>query len=107
LIETWRDPYYHDSFVWARPDRLWFMAPLVNSERTESVTLQVNGKPVPVRHYCPYRPAMHYADITDHVRWGEDNELRLELTGLGADQFLGPYLDYPPVPVKTSPTGRA
>ncbi len=98
LIEQWREPYYHDSFAWARPDRLWLMVPLVDSERVKSITLLVNGRPVPVQLYCPYRPAMHYADVTDQIRWGQDNVLQLELVGLAANQFLGPYLDYPPVP---------
>jgi hypothetical protein len=95
LVPEWRKNY-GDSFVGMRPDRLWFVIPLTEAATVGGITLAVNGEQVPVESYAAHRPSIHYADLTDHIQWGKDNALQLDLVKLGANQFLGPLLDYPP-----------
>jgi hypothetical protein len=95
LLAEWRKNY-SDSFVGARPDRLWLVIPFTEAATVGAVTLTVNGRPVPVERYTLHRPSIHYADLTDFIQWGQDNVLHLDVEKLGADQFLGPFLDYPP-----------
>lgn len=95
LLPEWRKNYA-DSFVGARPDRLWLVLPFTEAATVGALTLTVNGKPIAVECYAVHRPSIHYADLTDVVQWGVDNVLELEIERLTANQFLGPYLDYPP-----------
>jgi hypothetical protein len=95
LIPQWKKDY-PDNFAWARPDRLWLVLPLTDADQVGAIALHVNGAAWPVECHTIQRKLIHYADITDAVRWGGENSLRLVLLDIGADQFLGPYLDYPP-----------
>jgi hypothetical protein len=104
LVDRWRtDHQLPQSFVWARPDRLWLVLPFADSGRVRSVELRVNGAGVPVTGFSVAGARIAwYADLTDAVKWNADNELTLRLQGVQANQFLGPYLDYPPA----SPTRK-
>lgn len=95
LIPGWKQEY-PDNFAWARPDRLWLVIPFADADRVGTVSLRVNGNDVPAEgHVIRDRRIIHYADITDAVRWGATNRVGLALTDVGENQFLGPYLDYP------------
>lgn len=100
LVERWRnDQTLPHNFAWARPNRLWLVLPFVDADRVGGITLQCNGAQVPVVCFSPGAPGAHiiyYADLTDAVHWSEDNVLALHLAGVQENQFLGPYLDYPP-----------
>jgi len=99
LLETWQEslPF---NFAWARPDRLWFVLPFVDPDLVRDVTMQCNGKDVVLQWFAPVdRPngsrVIAYTDITDAILYGSENEIDLHLSGLQANQFLGPFLDYP------------
>ncbi len=103
-----KDNKFPDTFPWARPDRLLLVVPFTDAERIGSLKVQLNGADQIVKVYdvtgglaAPPRKIMYYADITDAVNWGKPNMVTLSITGLLANYFLGPYLDYPAAP-KTS-----
>ncbi|MCE5327145.1 MAG: hypothetical protein LLG01_12110 [Planctomycetaceae bacterium] len=98
LIPKWKKDYPSDNYAWARPDRLWLVLPFVDADKAAPASLRVNGKEVPVETHAWLRKYIYYADLTDAVAWGRRNEIGLEFASLAADQFLGPYLDYPPAP---------
>jgi hypothetical protein len=104
LLETWRQTLPH-TYAWARPDRLWFALPFTNADCVREASLRLNDRPVPLEWFAPKdRPAgsriIAYTDLTDFVAFGAVNHFELHLRGLRPNQFLGPYLDYPPdVPV--------
>ncbi|MBZ5516139.1 MAG: hypothetical protein LAN62_15080, partial [Acidobacteriia bacterium] len=100
-----KEKKFPDTFPWARPDRLLLIVPFTDAERVRAVELQLNGADQHVRSYdvtgglaAPPRKIIYYADLTDAVKWGQANDLTLKISGLTANQFLGPYLDYPPAP---------
>jgi hypothetical protein len=96
LIPEWKKNY-PDNFAWARPDRLWFAMPSVNAAAIGNPQLKINGKPVALDcHIIAGRPIIHYADISDSIIWNAENEIKIRLEHAGRNQFLGPYLDYPP-----------
>jgi hypothetical protein len=116
--EAWRDvetarsnnttfrvvPVPHN-FAWARPDRLWLVLPFADADRVREVHLRCNGKEVPVLCFSVSRARIiYYSDMTDRLRWGEDNTLSLRLYRLGENQFLGPYFDYPAAELTTQVT---
>ncbi|MDR0901994.1 MAG: hypothetical protein LBM92_04405, partial [Opitutaceae bacterium] len=94
LIEGWKKKY-PDNFAWARPDRLWLVLPFAAPETVKSPALLVNGRPVPVQTHAIGRPIIYYADITDGIRWGDENTITFSCFSIGENQFLGPWLDYP------------
>lgn len=106
LLEEWRQTLPH-SFAWARPDRLWFVLPFTDADHVREVSLHLDDRPVPLEWFAPQLPPqwrafrpnssriIAYADLTDFVAFGAVNRLALHLRGLGANQFLGPFLDYP------------
>lgn len=100
LIEHWRRTRgLPHNFAWARPDRLWLVLPFTDAGRVGEVKLKFNGQDLPVTCFSVAgAKVIHFADLTDLVKWGKPNELSLELSNLPQDQFLGPYLDYPPAP---------
>jgi hypothetical protein len=106
---------FPDTFPWARPDRLLLVVPFTDAERVRGIELQLNGADHPIRSYdvtgglaAPPRKIIYFADLTDALKWGQPNTLTLKLQGLGTNQFLGPYLDYPPAPrvPRLSPPAR-
>ena len=100
LVEQWRhDRRLPHSYAWARPDRLWFVVPLTDAGRVREVLLECNGVGVAVNCFTVHEAKIiYYADLTHVVQWGRENALTLRLSDLQANQFLGPYLDYPPTP---------
>ena len=103
LVERWRnDPKLPHNFVWARPDRLWLVLPFADADRVRAVRLQCNAAEAAVQCFrVSQARVIYYVDLTDRVQWGADNRLDLSLDGLGENQFLGPYLDYPPAALTT------
>ena len=103
-----KEDKFPDTFPWARPDRLLLVVPFADAERVGSIKLELNGAEHPIVSYdvtgglaAPPRKIIYYADLTDAVKWGQPNSVTLNINGLLANQFLGPYLDYPAAP-KTS-----
>jgi len=96
LIEKWKNDKLPDVYTWARPDRLFFIIPFTDAEQVKEVTMQINGKDALVECFIIRNTKIiYYADITDMVEWKKDNTISLYLCGMKANQFLGPYLDYP------------
>lgn len=100
-----KESKFPDTFPWARPDRFLLVIPFTDAQRIGTVELQLNGVLQPVRSYdvtggvaAPPRKIIYYADLTDAVKWGQSNGLALQISGLPANQFLGPYLDYAAAP---------
>ena len=100
-----KEKKFPDTFPWARPDRLLLIVPFTDAEHVRAIELQLNGADQHVRSYdvtgglaAPPRKIIYYADLTEAVKWGQANNLTLKMSGLTANQFLGPYLDYPPAP---------
>ena len=102
-VERWTTEGLEDTFIWTLPDRLVLVIPFADADRVDQVSLAVNGRAVPVIQVsCKSRrrnaKIIYYADITQALTWGQDNMLSLRMQGLSADQFLGPYIEYPPSP---------
>ena len=72
------------------------MLPFADATRVREVSLRCNGVNVPATCFSPGSRIIYYADVTDAITWGNDNTLMLQFTGMQENQFLGPYLDYPP-----------
>jgi hypothetical protein len=98
LIEKWKSEY-PDNFAWSRPDRLWLVIPFTDAETVADVSGRMNGEPLTVQSHTIGRKIIFYADLMDGVEWNASNTLELDIQGLQANQFLGPYLDYPPAAV--------
>lgn len=94
LVAQWRKDY-PDTFAWARPDRLWLSIPFTDADCVKTVTLVLNGRTVPVECHTATKRIMHFADVTDFIEWGKLNSVLLTIDAVAADQFLGPYLEYP------------
>ena len=99
LLESWRETLPH-TFTWARPDRLWWAVPFTDADDVREVTARCNGKELALQWFAPRdRPngsrVIAYVDITEAVSFGASNKIEIRLKGLGANQFLGPFLDYP------------
>lgn len=95
LIPKWEQAYPYP-FCWARPDRLWLIVPFIDAEQVDEVRVTINDAEAVMRCVTIQdTKVIYYTDITDNVNWGKDNLLRLTLHGLGENQFMGPYLDYP------------
>ncbi|UVI32792.1 hypothetical protein [Paenibacillus spongiae] len=108
LVEKWIDSGFPDSFAWAFPNKLILVIPFTDGEAVQEVGLQINDKPIKVECYTTggknaigfvNNKVIYYVDITERVIWGEENKLELILSQLEENQFLGPYLEYPPSPV--------
>lgn len=105
-VARWTSEGLEDTFIWTLPDRLVLVIPFADADRVERVSLTVNGRTilvVPVTCKSRRRNAriIFYADLTQALAWGENNLLSLHMEGLAADQFLGPYIEYPPSPTTT------
>ena len=99
LVQRWRQAGSHDSFIWATTDRLALVVPFADADCVETVRLALNdAEIVPDILKCGKTRIIYYADITGCVRWGAQNTLRVWCENIEANQFLGPYLDYPPAP---------
>jgi hypothetical protein len=69
----------------------------VNAAEVRIPQMKINGKQVALDcHIIAGRPVIHYADISDDIVWNAENEIKIQLEHAGRNQFLGPYLDYPP-----------
>lgn len=106
LLERWQsEKKLPDVFTWARPDRLFLVVPFTDAELVGGLELQVNRKDLKVDWFTVRKTRIiAYADLTNGLVWGAENTLLLRLVGLGANQFLGPYLDYPAARISTEVT---
>lgn len=94
------------NFAWAVPHRLFLVLPFMDSSRVKGAVLAINGKPcnltcVSVQHNGNVTTLIRYADITDTIQFDGKNTLRLEITGLPSNYFIGAYLYYPSAPEST------
>ena len=97
-IAEWQQPeskkqfsYSYHNFICERPERLWLIIPFL-SQTAVDVTL--NGQPVTSAHWDkPSNSA--FADVTDLVNYGVENQLELSIKELAPKAFMGPYLLYP------------
>lgn len=105
--------YSYHNFVGSRPHRLWLVIPFTlqkpNAERFAadfSLQAAVNGVALGAALRQDPNGNSFYADITDLLRFGAapegDNTVELALRHLPPNEFMGPYLLYPPEP----PTDR-
>lgn len=97
-IAGWQTPegkrnvsYSYHNFICERPSRLWLIIPFLSRAGVE---LSLNGEKVDsLRWDDPSSSA--FADLTERVKYGEDNRLTLAIKGLSPNQFMGPFLLYP------------
>ena len=97
-IAGWQTPegrrhasYSYHNFIGERPSRLWLVLPFLTRAGVE---VALNGEKVEaLRWDDPSSSA--FADVTDRVKYGEENHLTLSLKGLAPNQFMGPFLLYP------------
>jgi hypothetical protein len=86
--------YSYHNFTCCRPDRLWLVVPFT-LQRVRDVTVTINSKPLGdlLRH--DRNGHSFYADVTDLVHYGADNEIIVSLRSLEPNEFMGPFLMYP------------
>jgi hypothetical protein len=102
------NPYSYHNFIGERPERLWLVIPFL---RETGVKAELNGRKL--TELMLDKPSNSlFADITDLVRYGGENQLALCIADLRANTFLGPFLCYPdeapttavlPVPTDVTP----
>jgi hypothetical protein len=85
------------NFAWALPHRIFMVFPFTDSSCIGGMRAFLNDKPCMLTNVTfGAVGVISYADITDEVRWDEDNTIHLEIDALPHNQFLGAYLYYPP-----------
>ena len=88
---NFRNKYSYHNYVGERPERLWLIIPFL---RKTGVEVELNGRKL--TNMMRDKPSdSSFADITDLVRYGGENQLTLSIADLRADTFLGPFLCYP------------
>jgi hypothetical protein len=88
---NFRNKYSYHNYVGERPERLWLIIPFL---RETGVEVELNGRKL--TNMMRDKPSdSSFADITDLVRYGGENQLTLSIADLRADTFLGPFLCYP------------
>jgi hypothetical protein len=100
LLEKWvsdgKNGLLPHNFAWARPDRLWLVIPFEDANRVEEVKLICNGVDTAIRCFTLNKVRIiYYTDLTDALAWGKVNGLELHIKRMDANQYLGPFLDYP------------
>jgi hypothetical protein len=86
--------YDYHNFTCCRPDRLWLIIPFT-LENVQDVKATVNGTELgPMLRHDHYGHSF-YADVTDLVHYGADNEIILSMRNLESNEFMGPFLMYP------------
>ena len=95
-IETWHEEGMPFTFVSALRHRLALYIPFEGPRLPESVKLYINEAEVPVEVFCLNKiPVFHYAFVEEYVKWGEENQIRLQIRDLAENSFLGIYVNYP------------
>ena len=97
-IAGWQTPegkrnpsYSYHNFICARPSRLWLIIPFLTPTGVEAT---LNGEKVdPLRWDDPSSSA--FADLTDRVKYNEENDITLSIKGMAPNRFMGPFLLYP------------
>lgn len=84
---------YHN-FTCCRPNRLWLVVPFT-LQRVGDVRITVNSRESSrlLRH--DRHGHAFYVDLTDLVDYGAENEIKLSMRDLEANEFMGPFLMYP------------
>ena len=90
--ERKRNPSYsYHNFIGARPSRLWLIVPFLTPVGVEAT---LNSERIdPLRWDNPSSSA--FADLTDRVKYGEENRITLLIKGMASNRFMGPFLLYP------------
>ncbi|HUT23193.1 MAG TPA: hypothetical protein VM492_02495, partial [Sumerlaeia bacterium] len=86
--------YSYHNFVCARPDRLWLIVPFTH-RNVEDLRVSVNGKNLAESLRLERYGHSFYVDITDVVKYGDDNQIALSMKNLAKREFMGPFLLYP------------
>ena len=86
-------------YAWAQPDRLWLLLPF-GEEEVPIQSIVVNGHPVKLQFQSSFAITCHkkscvFADITDYVRFDQDNSLQILADRPFGRNVLGAYLVYP------------
>ncbi|MCX6872785.1 MAG: hypothetical protein NTW21_03110 [Verrucomicrobia bacterium] len=97
-IAAWQadggDSYSYHNFTCCRPDRLWLIVPFT-LQRVGDVKVVVNSKALGALLRHDRYGHSFYADITDLVNHGADNEITISMKNLEPSEFMGPFLMYP------------
>ena len=84
------------NFKWATPYRILFVMPLINANMINNAVIKFNGEITELDCFILQGvKIIYYSDITEIIKFDQYNEVTLILDGIGENQFLGPYLDYP------------
>lgn len=86
--------YAYHNFTCCRPDRLWLVVPFA-LERVRDVKVAVNSTTLGALLKHDRYGYSFYADITDLVNYGADNEITISMKNLEPGEFMGPFLVYP------------
>lgn len=86
-------------YAWAQPDRLWLLLPF-GEEEVPIQSIVVNGHSVKLQFQSSFAITCHkkscvFADITDYVRFEQDNSLLILADRPFGRNVLGAYLVYP------------
>ena len=97
VIESWYkvgnhpdDLSYHN-FIGCRPERLWLIIPTYRSTNCKII---LNGKIVSNKMVDRASDWIH-ADITDWVKYDQENQIELLFLEMTENNFMGPFLIYP------------
>ena len=97
-IAEWQKPeskrnqsYSYHNFICERPERLWLIIPFLSQT---GVDVAINGERI--TSLMLDRPSSSaFVDVTDIVKWGEENRIELFIKGVTPNGFMGPFLLYP------------
>lgn len=100
LIARMKSALRRENFAWAEPHRLHLTIPFAEPHRVENLSCELNGQRVKLelvdtRHAGVQAKILYFADITDQVRFGGENQLTISADRVDEDGFLGAMLDYP------------
>jgi len=92
MPESKRNPSYsYHNFICERPERLWLVIPFLSQT---GVDVEINGEKVDMLRWDgPSSSA--FADLTDRVKYGNENSITLSIKGMAPNRFMGPFLLYP------------
>jgi len=90
--ESKRNPSYsYHNFICEQPSRLWLIVPFLTPTGVEVV---LNDEKVSALGWdAPSSSA--FAELTDRVKYGEENSITLFIKGMAPNRFMGPFLLYP------------
>ncbi|MCX5653111.1 MAG: hypothetical protein NTY65_00450 [Planctomycetota bacterium] len=93
-IAAWQAGRGYHNFTCCRPSRLWLVIPFT-LQRVSDVKVSINSKEANRLLRQDSNGHGIYADITDLVNFGSENEFKLSMRNLDKNEFMGPFLMYP------------